>query len=198
MAAGFCASSEFIEFEFIENKCSAFIFKGGDIYPLPTFCCSGFISVTASDGWRCNHFVSLILLWCRKGCSIAECWKVLWLTGGTHYNTANQGTLLPYQHSLGEQHFYEWIALCDSLLFVTSCGNLLLCQQNEEQLPWSGSGTCWGRCVKGSAHRGYSLRAQVGTSASLDKLLTLQVHSSVPGSQCYSCHTSAQLAHTFA
>lgn len=111
------------------------------------------------------------------------------LTGGTHYNMANQGTLPPCKHGLGKRHFYEWIAVCGSLLLVTLCGNLLLRQQNEEQSLWSGSGICWRRCVRASAHRGYSLRAQVGTSASLGKVLTLQVRSSAPGSQGYSCHT---------
>lgn len=187
MTPGFHTSSEFIEFEFIENKCSVFIFKGGDIYLLTRFCCNGFISDTANDGWRCNHFVSLILWW-RKGSTIPERWKsVFWLTGRTHYNTANQGTVSPY-HSLAKLHFYEWVAVCIFPLLFTLCGNLLLCQENEKQSLWSGSRTCQWTCVRGSVHKVYLLQVQVGTLGSLDKLLTLQVHSSVPGSQDYSCH----------
>lgn len=71
MTPGFHTSSEFIELEFIENEGSAFIFKGGDIYPATTFSREGFISVTASDGWRCNHPVSLLLL---GRSTMAGCW----------------------------------------------------------------------------------------------------------------------------
>lgn len=188
MTPGFHTSSEFIEFEFIENKCSVFIFKGGDIYPLTTFCCNGFISVTANDGWRCNHFVSLILWW-RKGSTITECWKsVFWLAGRTHYNTANQETVSPYKQGLTKLHFYEWVASCGFPLLFTLRGNLLQCEEDEKCSFWSDSGTCWWTCVRGSVHRDCLLQVRVGTPGSLDKLLTLQVHSSVPGSQDYSCH----------
>ena len=193
MTPGFHTNSEFVEFEFvefefIEKKCSVFIFRGGDIYPLTTFGCSGLISVTPNDGWRCNHFISLILLW-RKGSKQLDAEKVCfdWLLAHStiqlirercpHINTASQSYI-----------FYAWVALCGFPLLFTLCGNLLLCQENEKRSFWSGSRTCWWTCVRGSVHKVYLLHVQVRALGSLDSLLTLQVRSSVPGSQDYSCH----------
>lgn len=104
------------------------------------------------------------------------------------HTTANQGMECPYKHSLTKLHFYEWGFLCGFPLLFTLWGNSLLCQENEKNAFWSESGTCWWTCVRGSVRRGYLLQVQVGSLGSLDKLLTLQGHSSVPGSQDYSCH----------
>lgn len=80
------------------------------------------------------------------------------------------------------------VFLCGSPLLFTLWGNSLLCQENEKSSFWSDSRTCWWTCGRGSVRRGYLLQVQVGSLGSLDKLLTLQGHSSVPGSQDYSCH----------
>lgn len=50
MNPGFHTASEYIEFEFVENKRSVFILKGGNIYPLTTFCGNGFILLQRAAG----------------------------------------------------------------------------------------------------------------------------------------------------
>lgn len=154
------------------------------IYPATTFSCDGFVSVTASDGWRCSHPASLQLL----GCSTrAGCW------GGAGAGCCTATTQLIREQAprritaswscVGMNELLDAVLCCFSpCVVIYCCANRMKSDPSDPGVP-----CCW-TCAGGSVPRGYLLRARVGTPGSSDKLLTLWVHSSAPGSQDFSCH----------